>query len=242
MSTGRTTLLVLCGVFDLAVADGALKQNPARSAVVQRPATVRERVTAWPDESVAGIVAAHPPALRLVPILGATCGLRQGEIFGLGLDDVEFDEKILIVRHQLKRLGSTLVFALPKSDKARVVPLPDWTARQVRSHLAASPPQPCTLPWERPDGRPHSVQMLFRWPTDGRPLRARLYDEAAWKPALAANGVIPPPVRDQRGRKRYQTNRRTGLHALRHYYASVTLADGRWAAELGGWPTGGRRR
>ena len=47
-----------------------------------------------------------------------------------------------------------------------------------------------------------------------------------WKPALAAAGVIPPPVKDKRGRRRYKTDRTTGLHALRHYFASITLADG----------------
>ena len=36
----------------------------------------------------------------------------------------------------------------------------------------------------------------------------------------------PPPTIDGRGRPRYKTNRKTGLHALRHYYASITLGDG----------------
>ncbi|WP_329479087.1 hypothetical protein OG555_40440 [Kribbella sp. NBC_01484] len=46
-----------------------------------------------------------------------------------------------------------------------------------------------------------------------------------WKPALATAGVIPPPVKDKRGRRR-KTDRTTGLHALRQYRASITLADG----------------
>lgn len=45
------------------------------------------------------------------------------------------------------------------------------------------------------------------------------------KPAIAAAGVIPPAVRDARGRRRYEADHTTGMHALRHYYASVPLSD-----------------
>ncbi|WP_143539435.1 integrase [Saccharopolyspora spinosa] len=54
-----------------------------------------------------------------------------------------------------------------------------------------------------------------------------------WKPALSAVGVIPKPVKGKRGRKRYATDRESGMHALRHFYASVTLADCVNIKELG---------
>ena len=40
--------------------------------------------------------------------------------------------------------------------------------------------------------------------------------------------LIPPPVKDDRSRLRYKggSNHGIGMHTLRHYYASVTLADG----------------
>jgi hypothetical protein len=44
------------------------------------------------------------------------------------------------------------------------------------------------------------------------------------KPALVKAGIIPEPVKDERGRSRYLTTRKAGVHQLRHYYASVTLA------------------
>ena len=69
------------------------------------------------------------------------------------------------------------------------------------------------------------VELLFAW-SDGKQIRARNYDESIWKPALATAGVIPLPTRDNRGRRHYATDRKTGLHALRHHYASVTLHDG----------------
>jgi hypothetical protein len=59
-----------------------------------------------------------------------------------------------------------------------------------------------------------------------RHIRARTWDESVWKPVLAMVGVIPRPTRNARGQLQYVTNRDTGIHQLRHYYASVALADG----------------
>jgi integrase len=88
------------------------------------------------------------------------------------------------------------------------------------------------LPWEELSGQPESHKILFRWPTDGHLVRYRLYSEQIWKPALAEAGLIPVPSRDQRGRRRYTTTRKEGPHQLRHYYASVLLADGASITEL----------
>jgi integrase len=63
-------------------------------------------------------------------------------------------------------------------------------------------------------------------------LRARLYNESIWRPALATAGIATPPTRDARGRKRYTNSRHDGMHVLRHYYASVLLAAGVSVKEL----------
>lgn len=44
--------------------------------------------------------------------------------------------------------------------------------------------------------------------------------------------MIPEPTKDPRGRRKYTTTRREGTHQCRHYYASVTLADGVSIKEL----------
>jgi hypothetical protein len=56
-------------------------------------------------------------------------------------------------------------------------------------------------------------------------VKARSYSETIWKPALVKAGVIAEPAKDRRGRRRYVTTRREGIHQLRHYYASVMLAE-----------------
>ncbi|MGW3471124.1 hypothetical protein ACWDKQ_22305 [Saccharopolyspora sp. NPDC000995] len=114
---------------------------------------------------------------------------------------------------------------MPKNDRERIVPMPTWAAQAVRVHVTKYPARPYSLPLEKPDGKLRTVNLLFRW-TDDQHIKARSYDELVWKPALVKAEVIPPPVKDNRGRKRYVTDRKSGLHALRHFYASVTLADG----------------
>lgn len=48
------------------------------------------------------------------------------------------------------------------------------------------------------------------------------FNTRAWKPALVAAGVIPEPKPGER----HQAAREHGMHALRHFYASVLLDAG----------------
>jgi len=38
-------------------------------------------------------------------------------------------------------------------------------------------------------------------------------------------GVIAEPKTERRGRRQYVSTQENGMHALRHYYAGITLAD-----------------
>ncbi|HJQ45744.1 MAG TPA: site-specific integrase [Amycolatopsis sp.] len=231
-STVATARLVVVGVLDLAVADDAIKKNPARSKIVQTVSSDSgEKIQAWSDERVFSLIDGHPDSLRAMPTIGATCGLREGELFGVAEEDIDFDEGVIHVRRQLKKLGKDHVFALPKNDRTRIVPMSDWTAQNIRVHIAKYKPQPLTLPWEKPTGKPQTHKVLFRW-LDGDHMKPRAYSETVWKPALVAAGVIPEPTKDKRGRRRYVTTRKEGTHQLRHCYASVMLADGVNVREL----------
>jgi integrase len=231
-STVIASFLALQSILDLAVADEAIKKNPAKSPVVQTPVHQAPEIQVWADEVIACLIDAHPDSLRALPELAASCGMREGELFGLGLEDFDFSEKIVRVMRQVKRLGSTYVFALPKNDHERIIPLSDWDIRAVRRHAEKYPPRPYTLPWEKPGGKPHTCSILFRWPTDDQHVKARSYSKTVWKPALAKAGLIAAPVRDRRSRRRYVTTRKEGIHQLRHYYASVMLAGGVSIKEL----------
>lgn len=171
------------------------------------------------------IVEAHPERFRLLPTIASAAGLRQGELFGQSIDDFDFSLMLIRVRRQVKRLGKEFVFALPKNDKERFVPMAPVLAKAVQGHLGRFGTTGISLPWEQREGHVQKHDLIFSWP-NGRHLTARLHDELVRKPALAAASVIPPPYKDSRGRRRFKTDRTTGLHAPRHYFASITLADG----------------
>ncbi|MEI8406420.1 MULTISPECIES: tyrosine-type recombinase/integrase [unclassified Kribbella] len=118
--------------------------------------------------------------------VGAASGLRQGELFGLAEQDVDFNEMVIRVRRQVKKLGRNFVFALPKNDTERTVPMSEGVALMLKEYIEAAKPRPYTLPWAKVDGKPHTVNLLFRW-TDDQHIRARTYDELVWKQA----GALP---------------------------------------------------
>jgi integrase len=231
-STVITAVLVLHGILDLAVADGAIKTNPAKSKVVQPPVHQTSEIQVWADHATSCLIDAHPDMLRALPELAVSCGMREGELFGVAIEDFDFDQRVIRVRRQIKNLGGAYVFALPKSDRERVIPLSDWTITAIQRHIDKYPPRPCTLPWEKVNGNPRSCKLLFRWHTDDGHIKARNYSEIVWKPALVKAGLIPEPATDRRGRRRYVTTRWEGVHQLRHYYASVMLAGGVSIKEL----------
>jgi integrase len=92
--------------------------------------------------------------------VGAGLGLRQGEIFGLAVEEVDFLRGWAPVRRQVKILGGKLAFASPKRGKDRDVPLPESVALRLAAHLQAWPAVAVTLPW-LPTGKPETVRLLF---------------------------------------------------------------------------------
>ncbi|MFJ8205875.1 tyrosine-type recombinase/integrase [Micromonospora chalcea] len=144
--------------------------------------------------------------------LGAGCGLRQGEILGLGVDDIDLDAGWVHISRQVKLVRSRLVFGLPKNDRDRRVPLPDSIAQVLRQHIDDFPPVSLTLPWENPaSGERVTVPLLFTTIRRGV-INRRTFDDKSWRPAVRAAGITP--------------TRATGMHALRHFYASSLLDAG----------------
>lgn len=152
--------------------------------------------------------------------VGAGCGLRQGEILGLSVDAIDFDSGTLHVVQQLKLSLRKAVFAPPKGGKLRDVPLPDPVAEALQEHIKRFPPVEITLPWMRANGQPVTKRLIFSGPNCGHVWRTSL-NEDHWKPALAKVGVIPKAKS-----REHAAAREHGMHALRHFYASVLLDAG----------------
>jgi integrase len=209
-------------ILNAAVDDGHLSKNPCHAQSVRPPAAGQGRIVPWSAERAFAVRAALPERFRAAVDLGGGCGLRQGEIFGLSVDEIDFDAGWLHIVNQVKVTKSGLVFAPPKRNKLRDVPLPDRVANVLKLHMEAFPPVEITLPWLRPDGPLITKRLLFTRLDGAGAVRRTDFNDRAWKPALVAAGVIPEPKRGER----HQAAREHGMHALRHFYASVLLDAG----------------
>ena len=103
------------------------------------------------SEQVTAVTVALPDRYQILVVLAAGCGLRQGEAFGLGVDDVDFLRGVIHVRRQVKLVHARQVFAPPKGGKERDVPLPEMVALELAAHLQAFPAVKVTLPWREPE-------------------------------------------------------------------------------------------
>ncbi|MFF8928739.1 tyrosine-type recombinase/integrase [Streptomyces longwoodensis] len=209
-------------VLNAAVDDGHLPKNPCHAQSVRPPAAGSGRVMPWTAERTFSVRAALPERYQAMVDLGGGCGLRQGEIFGLPVDEIDFDSGWLHVVNQVKVTKEGLVFAPPKRNKLRDVPLPNRVAHALKQHIETFPPVEITLPWLRGDGPAVTRRLLFTRLDGAGAVRRTDFNTGAWKPALVAAGVIPHP----RPGERHQAAREHGMHALRHFYASVLLDAG----------------
>lgn len=193
----RVQLANLSAILGAAVDDGLIAKNPCASRSVRAPAVEQKLIIPWGHERTAAVIAAHPDRYRAMPIVAAGCGLRQGEIFGLRAEDVDFLRHKLSVRQQVKLVGGKPRTAPPKRGKTREIPLPESVALALAERLRAVP--------AGDDG------LIFKSRENGLMNRS-YYNTHIWKPALRVAGVAP--------------TRENGMHALRHFYASVLLDAG----------------
>jgi integrase len=217
----RTIFANLSAVFMAAVDENEMTRNPCRVKSVKPPSKEERRIRPWSTERVASVRAGLPARYRATVDAGAGLGLRQGETFGLAVEDIDLTDRIVHVRYQVKYVGARLVFAPPKGGKERDVPLPEVTAARFTAHLEQWPAIPVTLPWLVPTGRPVTRLLVFTG-RERTAINRNYYNAHLWKPALVAAGVI----RDRQMGQHYDPSREHGFHALRHAYASWLLANG----------------
>ncbi|MER6329224.1 site-specific integrase [Streptomyces sp. NPDC001034] len=208
-------------VLSAAVDDGLLPRNPCSAKSVRPPAVERRRVVPWLPAQVRAVRAGLPERYQAMVDTGAGCGLRQGEIVGLSEDALDFESGTLRVIRQVKLIRGKAVFAPPKCGKERDVPLPSSVAEALRAHMDAFKPVEITLPWRKPDGPKVSARLLFTNTASGIVWRSN-FNIQEWKRALAVAGLIPDAGPDGK----YDSAREHGMHALRHFYASVLLDAG----------------
>jgi integrase len=213
---------VLSGVLDAAVDDHLISRNPCRAGSVKLPKLTQRKVIPWTLQRVRAVIAGLPERFQAGGSLAFGCGLRQGEVFGIAVEDVDFERRVIHINRQVRLVRSKMVFALPKGDKLRSIPLPDELAKVLKAHIEKFPPKAVRLPWRIPEGDGRSHRLLFTNAKDLAYNRSS-FNQGDWKRALAAAGVVPPRVT---GAPYFEAAPDDGMHALRHAYASVLLDAG----------------
>jgi len=195
----RTVHLVvqtLRSILNAAVADRVIAHSPAIG--LRLPALDAGEVVPLHPEEVLRLIDAMPDQYRAAAWLAVGSGLRQGELFGLTVDRVDFLRRSLRVDRQLVTTpGETPTWATTKNAQSnRTVPLADSTLSALSAHLAAYPATSGGLILTTPDGLPIS----------------RNHAGHVWRHAMA--------------KAELRAGERSGWHDLRHFYASVLIRGG----------------
>lgn len=194
-----------------AVADELIAKNPCKSPSVRKPKPDAHKIVPWSQAWVHSMYAELSDRYKVLVPLGMGVGLRQGEAFGLAVDDVDFLRGKVTVRRQVRIVGGQLVFSLPKGRKTREVPLPASTRDELAAHLAKFPAVEVTLPWDAPGGKLVTARLIVTSAAETAVHRSS-FNSQHWRTARERVGI--PGTREH------------GQHMLRHCYASVLLDAG----------------
>ena len=204
--------ITLSTILNAAVDDQLITRNPCKAQSVKLPRQPKSSIRPWTMAQAEEIRAGLPGRWQAVVDCGDGLGMRQGEIFGFGPDEVDFLRRKVCVRRQVKRVGGRLWFALPKGGKEREVPMAERVSLRLAAHLEDWEPVEVTLPWNEPGnprrhGKPVTLALMFT--KAAGPLNHSTFYTGAWRPARNAAGITEG-----------------SLHQLRHLFASALLAGG----------------
>lgn len=211
LSNGTVRLVVqtLRAILNAAVADMIIPASPAsRDDFGHR----RDEVVIPDPDEVVALAEALPERYLAALWLAVGSGLRQGELFGLSIDRIDFLRGTLRVDRQLVTLPNAgPAWAPTKNTVVRIVPLAEPTIDLLAAHVSAFPAED---PSRRRRAGVTSEQVLAGLvftTEDGLPV-TRSNAGHVWRRAAARAGFRP--------------GARTGWHLLRHYYASALIRRG----------------
>ncbi|MDQ3121995.1 MAG: site-specific integrase [Actinomycetota bacterium] len=135
-------LQVLGTVFDFAVRHEYVASNPVQALRGEKPqAKNKTEARILEAHEVRALLDSAPEKYRLLLMVTAYTGLRQSEVLGLRWQDVDFENSVLHVRHQLSRAKADEPAKLkPLKTRAgeRWIELAPELSRELAKHSLAS--------------------------------------------------------------------------------------------------------
>jgi integrase len=190
------------GALEQAVKEGLVSRNVAEA--VELPKDRKKEFTPLTPKQVRQFLTSiKGDRLYAAFLLELGTGLREGELFALRWQDIDFKNGVLTVRQTLTRVKGQPVFKEPKTEKSRrTVPIPQDILSELKVHRARQAQEKLLL------GPMYQDKDLVFATVDGRPLEKRSFLRH-FEDLLAKSGL--PHVR---------------FHDLRHTYATLLLQAG----------------
>lgn len=159
-STVATVRATVAAILSSAVRDRLIAVSPLATVDKARPDT--KRVTPMTRATVQQIYDDITPWYRAAVLVGAGCGLRRGEAFGLCVDRVDFLRRRVTIDQALYRLkGRGVLLGPPKNGSSvRVVPLPGFVGGALARHMARYGAGPDGLVFRTRGGLPVDAGVL----------------------------------------------------------------------------------
>lgn len=215
-STLRVVHSHLVSMFNTAVIDRVIGVSPCQG--IQLPEIAAEDLYVPSGEQVHKLAAAlcggggGQGRYQALPLVAAGTGLRQGEIWGLELEHVDFLRRKINVVQQLTVVAGRKPYLAPVKTPAsrRSVDLGQVVAEALSRHVAAFPPDEVEIDDETdPRCKTRRKARLIFVNGRGEPIHRASWAHV-WVPAVAAAG-LPKGF---------------GFHGLRDYYATVLIHGG----------------
>lgn len=214
----------IVSVFKLAQFDGLIGANPCEN--VMMPEDLKPEIEPLLLEVVEALIAGAHPHFRALHLFAAGSGLRQGELFGLEVEHINFLRREVKVRQQLlyaEKDGDTRGMSYlgpPKTKQSfRTVPLAKSVVDALAAHLVDFPAQTVLIE-DRTDARKpvtRPARLIFTNAL-GRPVRRGAWS-SAWSVACSRADVLLEASGSE-----VRVPDDATLHSMRHFYASVLIA------------------
>ena len=193
-STVQVLVQTVRSVLLAAVNDRLIASSPANG--LRLPKAEHTEVVPLSVEQVTAVREAMQERFQAAVTVAAGAGLRQGELFGLSVDRVDFLRRTITVDRQLVTVtGEGPHLASPKTESSRrTIPVPDVVLSAMSAHLSKFPTGPDGLIFTTERGQPVTRNRSGHlWRAAAK--RAKLPEDTSW-------------------------------HDLRHFYASVLIRAG----------------
>lgn len=215
-STLRVVYSYVTSMFGTAAIDRLIGFNPCQG--IQLPDVERADLWVPTADQVYALSDAFaspsgkPGRFQAQPVIAAGSGLRQGELWGLELEHVDFLRRKIHVVQQIKVVGGRKPFLAPPKtpESKRTVDLSAVAAEAFAQHIAAFPMTEVEIDDETDPRRPRRRRAKLVFLNGyGDPINRSGWSHL-WTPAVERAGLP----------------KGTGFHSLRHYYATVLIHGG----------------